>query len=82
MVCVLFRQNASWQGSEQWIEGAREESFRSVLELALLMDGALSSSEEKSEIVCHKIRIRHDTLTGASCLIFCGQIYGCFKINV
>ena len=40
---VLFRQNASWQGSVTWLEGGREESFRSVLELVLLMDSALSS---------------------------------------
>ena len=37
---VLFRQNTSWQGSVAWVEGKREESFRSVLELLLLMDSA------------------------------------------
>lgn len=41
-VRVLFRQNASWQGSITWLEGGREESFRSVLELIFLMDSALS----------------------------------------
>ena len=40
-VRILFRQNASWQGSVSWLEGRQEESFRSVLELILLMDGAL-----------------------------------------
>jgi hypothetical protein len=40
-VRVLFRQNASWQGSVFWIEGGKEEHFRSVLELLLLIDGAL-----------------------------------------
>lgn len=40
-VRVLFRQNASWQGSITWLEGKREERFRSVLELVLLMDSAL-----------------------------------------
>ena len=43
-VRVLFRQNASWQGEVTWLEGKREESFRSVLELILLMDGALQES--------------------------------------
>jgi len=43
VVRILFRQNASWQGSVQWIEGSREESFRSAMELALLMDGALGA---------------------------------------
>lgn len=37
---VLFRQNASWQGSVTWLEGHREESFRSVLELLFLLDSA------------------------------------------
>ena len=38
---ILFRQNASWQGSITWLEGEAEQSFRSVLELILLMDSAL-----------------------------------------
>jgi hypothetical protein len=40
---VLFRQNASWQGSVTWVESGREESFRSVLELLFLMDSALKA---------------------------------------
>jgi hypothetical protein len=39
---VLFRQNASWQGSVSWLEGQREEAFRSVLELLFLIDSAIS----------------------------------------
>lgn len=42
LVRILFRQNASWQGSVKWIEGNQEEYFRSVLELIVLMDDALS----------------------------------------
>lgn len=38
---ILFRQNASWQGSIVWQEGRQEESFRSVLQLILLMNSAL-----------------------------------------
>lgn len=41
-VRILFRQNASWQGSVTWMEGRQEQSFRSVLELILLIDNALS----------------------------------------
>lgn len=41
-VRILFRQNASWQGSILWQEGRQEQFFRSVLELILLMDNALS----------------------------------------
>ena len=40
---ILFRKNASWQGVVTWIEGRAEESFRSVLELLLLMDSAMNS---------------------------------------
>ena len=48
MVKVLFRQNASWQGSVIWQEGGKEQSFRSVLELIFLMDSALSSAEDQA----------------------------------
>lgn len=44
-VRILFRQNASWQGSVTWLEGRQEKSFRSVLELILLMDNALSCAQ-------------------------------------
>lgn len=42
-VRVLFRQNASWQGEILWEEKGISESFRSVLELLLLMDSALAA---------------------------------------
>lgn len=35
---VMFRQNASWQGSVKWVEEDLEENFSSVLELLLLID--------------------------------------------
>ena len=40
-VRILFRQNTSWQGSVTWLDGGRSQSFRSVLELVLLMDSAM-----------------------------------------
>lgn len=43
---VLFRQNASWQGSIYWHEKKQEESFRSVLELLTLIDSALIQEKE------------------------------------
>ena len=46
---ILFRQNASWQGSVTWLEGGLEQSFRSALELVLLMDSAISASMEKQK---------------------------------
>lgn len=46
VVKVLFRQHTSWQGSITWQEAGCEEPFRSVLELILLMESALSGSSE------------------------------------
>lgn len=43
---VLFRQNASWQGSVVWIDQKQEQSFRSVLELILLLDNALAQHKD------------------------------------
>lgn len=48
-VRVIFRQNASWQGSVSWLEEGREESFRSALELLLLMDSAVSTAQAQRE---------------------------------
>lgn len=45
---LLFRQHASWQGSVTWMEGSGEQTFRSVLELVLLIDSALGSCREDS----------------------------------
>ena len=45
-VRILFRQNASWQGSLSWVDGNQEQYFRSVLEMILLMDNALGYSIE------------------------------------
>ena len=47
-VKILFRQHASWQGCVTWLEGRREQSFRSVLELILLMDSAIQTKEKAS----------------------------------
>ena len=44
-VNVLFRQNASWQGSIVWNERKLESHFRSVLELITLLDDALCAAQ-------------------------------------
>ena len=41
VIRLLFRQHTTWQGTVTWLEGKGEESFRSVLELILLLDSAL-----------------------------------------
>ena len=43
---ILFRQNTSWQGVVTWVEGRQEQSFRSFLELAMLLDSALCFADE------------------------------------
>lgn len=43
-VKVIFRRHTSWQGTITWKEKRQEQSFRSVLELILLMDSALRES--------------------------------------
>ena len=42
---VLYRQNASWQGSVKWLEDNKEENYRSALELLGLMDSVLAGAE-------------------------------------
>jgi hypothetical protein len=39
---ILFCQNTSWQGTVTWMEARREGSFRSVLELLLMLSSALT----------------------------------------
>ena len=43
---VLFRQNASWQGTLIWTDRMMDSQFRSVLELVRLMDSALTADPE------------------------------------
>ena len=42
---ILFRQHSSWQGILLWKERKEERSFRSVLELVVLLDSALRDLE-------------------------------------
>ena len=46
-VRILFRQNTSWQGSVAWLEGRREERFRSALELMSIIDQALVPAQKQ-----------------------------------
>lgn len=45
---LMFRQHASWQGGVLWVEGKAEQSFRSALELILLMDSALGGCRSRA----------------------------------
>ena len=42
---ILFRQHSSWQGVIVWKDRNTEQTFRSVLELIVLMDSALRDME-------------------------------------
>jgi len=42
---IFFRQNASWQGTVTWTENKQEQTFRSALELIMLIDSALAFAE-------------------------------------
>ncbi len=47
-VDVMFRQNASWQGNLIWLDKKQESQFRSVLELIMIMDGALQAEKKEN----------------------------------
>lgn len=46
IVEVKYRENATWQGTVNWVEENREQNFRSALELIKLIDSASESIEE------------------------------------
>ena len=43
-VQILFRRNASWQGTITWIDKNKTQNFRSVLELIVLLNSALEGT--------------------------------------
>ncbi len=43
VVRVMFRQNATWQGTVSWVEGGKTQHFRSMLELIHLLEDALGT---------------------------------------
>lgn len=46
VVKVLNTQNATWQGTIDWMDGQQAQPFRSALELIKLIDSALPQKEE------------------------------------
>lgn len=50
IIRVQYRQYSSWQGEVTWMDGKRRRPFRSVLELARLIDKAMNvSGKEEPE---------------------------------
>jgi len=58
LVSIKYRQNTSWQGTIQWLDGKQTRHFRSCLELLMLIDKALASDEAKGK------RIKYHTWEG------------------
>jgi hypothetical protein len=48
LVHIQFRQNATWQGSINWVEKDRTQNFRSALEMLRLIDEAGSPGVRKT----------------------------------
>ena len=46
---VIDQQNASWQGTVNWVNKGKKENFRSALELIRLIDSALESETKNEE---------------------------------
>lgn len=51
LIKIQYRQNASWQGVIQWLDGRKARHFRSFLELVMLMQEALLSSDKDGETI-------------------------------
>lgn len=50
VVNIKCRQNHTWQGTVKWIEGQKENSFRSALELIKLMESAIEIADEEENV--------------------------------
>ena len=51
VIQVISNQNASWQGTVQWVEKKRTVPYRSMLELIKLIDSAVSDNPGNDEEV-------------------------------
>jgi hypothetical protein len=47
VIQVQFQQNATWQGTIDWLDAKKTQRFRSVLEMIKLMDEALADGMEE-----------------------------------
>lgn len=45
LIQIVDRQHDTWQGELTWVNSGQKIPFRSMLELARLIDSAVSSSE-------------------------------------
>ena len=47
MVRIISQENATWQGQVTWLDRDETETFRSMLELIRLIDGAMERKDGK-----------------------------------
>ncbi|WP_164997154.1 hypothetical protein [Clostridium minihomine] len=50
VIKVLYRSGSTWQGTLRWVDGNKEQNFRSELELLHLMNSALDLSEPEDNL--------------------------------
>ena len=51
---VQYQQNATWQGTIEWLNKKKTRNFRSALEMLKLMEEALGEEEEEKSIYLDK----------------------------
>ena len=44
---VIDTKDSTWQGKVSWVDGKKEQTFRSVMELLRLVDSVVAQDEEE-----------------------------------
>lgn len=44
LIRVQYQENATWQGAIQWLDGRKTQTFRSLLEMTMLIREALEQN--------------------------------------
>ena len=44
---VIYTKDSTWQGKVSWVDGKKEQTFRSVMELLRLVDSVVAQDEEE-----------------------------------
>lgn len=50
IIHVQFRRNATWQGTIQWVDQDKRQSFRSTLEMIRLIDEAMEDNSNEPRL--------------------------------
>ena len=48
VIQIKYRQNATWQGTIQWVEKQETQSFRSALEMLRIIDSTGEPEEDEA----------------------------------